>query len=467
MAHQNSGSRNERFSFLKVGDWSAQLIVLGLFLGLLILVGGSSRYDVPQLALLRPISVCVLGYALATMSVDALRAHWSAIALFACVCALTAGHLVPLPPGVWRALPGREILVDIDAVAGLEGVWRPLTMFPEGTWNALYSLIMPLATMLLATQLSQRDLVRLLVWVALLSAATGVIGVMQAAGTGPHFYNSIGAGTSGVFANRNHQAAMLACMFPILGALAMLAPHFGASARTIRIVVAAGAVALIPLILVTGSRMGLVVAVLAFLYTGIVGLWQPITIKRRAHHSLAIFGAGLAAATAMVFATIYTARDVAISRVGAEGEDLRWKFWEAIIEFAPQYLPWGSGIGSFVPVYQIHEPSDVLLPQYINQAHNDWLDVLLTAGIPGVIIMLIAIAMLARLTGTAIVATGTAGHIRRAGVGVILVLAFASLSDYPLRTPLLAALLALAIIWARAPLRLSDNKERYASNASA
>lgn len=456
MTHQSSRGRSGQLPILKAGDWSAQLIVLGLFLGLLLLLGGSSRYDVPQLALLRPISVCVLGYALATINSDALRAHWPVIALFASACALTAAHLIPLPESVWRTLPGREILAEIDAVGGLEGVWRPLTMFPEGTWNALYSLSVPMAAMLLAAQLSQRDLVRLLVWVAALSGVTGLIGVMQAAGSGLQFFSGSDTGTSGVFANRNHQAAMLACTFPILGSLAMLSPHFDVPPRTVKIVAAAGAIALIPLILVTGSRMGLAVAALAFFYTGVVVLWQPGEIKRRARHSLALTSAGLAAAAAMVAVTIYTARDEAISRVGAEGEDLRWKFWEAIIDFIPQYLPWGSGVSSFVPVYQIHEPADVLLPQYVNQAHNDWLDVVLTTGIPGLIILLIAIAMLARMVGAALVTAGITGHLRRAGIGVILVLAFASLSDYPLRTPLLAAILAVAVIWARASAHPSE-----------
>lgn len=456
----------ERLTIIRTGDWSLQLIVLCLFLGLLLITGGSSRYDIPQLVLLRPIAVCVLGFALATIQVDAWRNYKSVLVLFASAFALTALHLIPLPPHLWQALPGRQIVAEIDTAAGLQGIWRPLTMFPEGTWNALYSLCVPLAALLLAAQLNQRDLARVLVWVVVLSLVTGLVGVWQAAGSDIKFYR-VQSATAGLFANRNHQAAMLACAFPMLGAAAMLAPHFRIPTRAARIVCAAIAITLIPLILVTGSRMGLAAAVLAFLYTGVVILRQGEGGRRRPYQSLTLVASGLAVAAVMVMASIYAARDVAIDRIGVEAEDLRWQFWSTVIDFLPQYLPWGTGVGSFVPVYQIHEPAGMLLPQYVNQAHNDWLDIALTSGVPGIVLALIAVAMLARATGAALITRGLAGHIRRAGVGTILVLAFASLSDYPLRTPALAAVFAVAVIWAWAPLHPNDNEESKKPNAEA
>ena len=43
--------------------------------------------------------------------------------------------------------------------------------------------------------------------------------------------------------------------------------------------------------------------------------------------------------------------------------------------------------------------------------------------------------------------------LRAAGLAVLLILALASLSDYPARTPALACLLALASVWAALPTR--------------
>ena len=54
----------------------------------------------------------------------------------AAILALLCLDLVPLPPAIWYALPGREIMVEIDEAARLGQVWLPLTMSPSSTWNA-------------------------------------------------------------------------------------------------------------------------------------------------------------------------------------------------------------------------------------------------------------------------------------------------------------------------------------------
>jgi O-antigen ligase len=153
--------------------------------------------------------------------------------------------------------------------------------------------------------------------------------------------------------------------------------------------------------------------------------------------------------------------------IGDEDGDLRWLIWEAVIDFLPEYMPWGSGVGSFVPVYQIHEPNDTLMPQYVNQAHNDWLDIVLTSGVPGAALAIIAAMMFARAAGSALAARGVAGHLKQTGIGIIFVLAFASLSDYPVRTPLISALFAIAAIWACVPSAQRKTAESSDQNVTA
>lgn len=466
MKHHNIPEKFELFSLFKIQEWSRQLVALLIFLVVAFFTGGSSRYDIPHLILLRPLAICMIGFALTSIAPEHWRARKSIWLLCSVVVTLTILHLVPLPPQIWHALPGRDILIDIDARAGLQGIWRPLSMFPEGTWNALYALSIPLAVLLLASQLNERDLVRLLLVVIVLSAISGMIGAFQAAGSTLRFYRLDG-GISGLFGNRNHQAAMLACLFPMLGAWAMCSPHFSKQPRVTRLIAASGAVTLIPLILVTGSRMGLVVAGLAFLFTGVVSLRRRSGGRSGAYSSLAQLAVGALVATGLVLLTEYAARDLAFDRLEGSDAELRWPMWEHILDFLPEYLPWGSGIGSFVPVYQIHEAANMLLPQYVNQAHNDWLDIPLTSGVPGMALAIFATMMFVRATGSALVAQGVAGHLRRAGIGVILVLAFASLSDYPIRTPILSALLAIAAIWASAPLHRHHTNERTQPDAQA
>jgi O-antigen ligase len=119
------------------------------------------------------------------------------------------------------------------------------------------------------------------------------------------------------------------------------------------------------------------------------------------------------------------------------------------------YWPWGIGAGAFREVYEAHEPAGLLREFYMNQAHNDWLDAALTGGLPGVAIAAVAIG--AWLFRAAQVLAGRCKDefhaLRAAGLAVLLILALASLSDYPARTPALACLLALASVWAALPTR--------------
>lgn len=454
-------SSSASYTLFALREWSPQLIALLVLLVIVFMTGGTSRYDTPQLLLLRPVSVLMFGFALITMT----KEHWvryrPIFLIFGAATLLTAIHLVPLPPGLWQALPGRQVIVEIDVLAGMTDQWRPLTMFPEGTWNALYALVVPFAALLLASQLSEQDNIRLLVLVIALCLLSGLIGVVQAAGSDLRFYR-VSHETPGLFANRNHQAAMLAALFPMLGALAQCSPSFSKEPRIVKWIAGAGLLALLPLIVVTGSRMGLVVGAMAFICLFLLYFEQNQRARKRRFGGAIKIAASVLAALAMIFSTMFVARDEAISRMDGVQEELRWSLWQSILEFLPEYLPWGSGIGSYVPIYQIHERPDLLMPTYSNQAHNDWLDIPLTSGIPGVILALVAVAMFAFAAKIALKARGIGGHLRRAGLVVILVLAFASLSDYPLRTPILSALFAIAAVWAWSPINHSSHKERIA-----
>jgi hypothetical protein len=64
---------------------------------------------------------------------------------------------------MWQALPGRDLVVDIDRAAGLYNLWRPLTLTPQAAENAFFSVFVPLGAFLLAVQLDLDDRRRLVV----------------------------------------------------------------------------------------------------------------------------------------------------------------------------------------------------------------------------------------------------------------------------------------------------------------
>lgn len=428
----------------------AHFWLLAAFLCIVFFTGGSTWGSEPQLMLLRPAALLIAGCAIVTLRWEHIASHWVVAVLFLGAALLTVAHLVPLPFAWWSAFPGRDIIVSIDQSAGLGKISRPLSMAPDATLNALYALSIPFAVLLLAVQLNPQGHQRILVLLISLAALSGLFGVLQAGGSNIAFYPEQ-TPTSGLFANRNHQGALLALLIPMAAALSALSVsnRVGGAAR------AAAAplitVIAIPLLLVTGSRSALLVAAVGLVF----GLFIWSSAGGRQDHPRWLRLVPLAVVTAvvggLVWLTALASRDVAIERLGATENELRWPVWQSIIEMLPHYMPWGTGIGSYAQAYQIMEPDSLLRPTISNHAHNEFLEVAFTAGIPGLVLLGIAFAaLLFALWRSFSIKTSndSAAIFSRLGGSVLVLLAIASASDYPTRTPIFAAVLALASVWA-------------------
>ena len=431
------------------GGWILRpLTIISLLLLLLSFTGGSSWGHEVQLSLLRPVAVLVAAWGLARMEPWHWRDYGVVWVLLSAAALLTALHLVPLPYDWWSALPGRELIVQIDAASGLGEQSRPLSMHPDATANALVSLVVPLAVLSLAVQLDESARRRLAALLLVLVGVSALVGLVQLSGTQLSFYRATpDTHPSGLFANRNHQAALLA-LAPPLSALAWQGGFgLGFRARTERFAALALILLIVPLVLVTGSRMGLLATGAGLLCALLVAAggreratasWKPIVALL----------AGVAIVAGLVLLTTFAARDEALNRMAAAGEDLRYPVWESIAAVIPAYWPWGTGIGSYAAAYQVLEPAALLRPTFSNHAHNEWLEIAFTAGLPGMGLLVLAALAFIVASYRASRAGGRAGVFRRIGVSMIIVLAIASSADYPLRTPILAALLAIAATWA-------------------
>ena len=436
--------------------------LLVLYLVLVFLTGGGARADIQSLIILRPISVIVCGFALWTITRDQVKKYQLLFLSFAAVIALVAIQLVPLPPALWSALPGREIMVEVDKAAGLGPRWRPISMVPSATWNGFYALFVPLAVLLLGAQLSREQRFQLLPVLLAIGLLSGFLGLLQAIGDpqgGLYLYRVTNNGSAvGLFSNRNHQAVLLATMFPMLAAYASTGTGTEERAKFRRWIAIAVAAGLVPLLLVTGSRAGLLVGALglaaaARLYS------KPIATARQKRKTpkfdlripIAAFGALCLGALSVVMS-----RAEALQRLAApdQVEEQRLHVWGPIAAMAWKYFPVGSGIGSFVEVYQIDEPRRLLTQTYLNHAHNDWLELWFTAGVPGILILLwMALAIGAR--ASTILQTSlekTRGVLfARLGIIVLALCSFASIGDYPLRTPSLSCVFVIACLWLCGP----------------
>ena len=425
------------------------------YLAAVFLLGGGARDDIQSLVLLRPIAALVCGVALLGLTRPAIARHRALFLFYIAVAVWTALQLLPLPPGVWQALPGRALIQRIGVATGMADAWRPFSIDPRATANALAALLVPAPVLLLAAQLGRRELRALIMVLLGIGLVSVLLAVAQISSGAPYFYRITNEGAGvGLFANRNHQAAYLAALFPLLAVFAQA--DAGDPARAALRIAGAGAMAviLVPLILVTGSRAGLILGVLGIAAAAILWHRQPRRAARpskRAVRALPL-AAGFAAVAIVGLLAVVMARAEAVTRLFADdqGGDLRLKVWGPVWRTATDYLPLGSGSGSFVTAFKLAEPDSLVRATYLNHAHNDLLEVFVTDGLVGTTLMALAIGWLAwrgmrGWFGSAAVHADAA--LARAASALLALLFLASVSDYPLRVPSLACLAVLAALW--------------------
>lgn len=428
------------------------------------LTGGASRGDAQSLVVVRPLSVIFCAIALLTLKREHIAGRkWL---LFGCACILlvTSVHLIPLPPSIWQVLQGREIIAEIDRLTTPGEIWRPLTMTGINGWHALVSLITPLGILMLGMQLDKSELYRLLPLLLGLGSLSGLLGVLQIISDpqGPlYLYAITNHGLAiGFFANRNHAGVFLACLFPMLAVYASIRDGSVEQQRLRQFAAVAAGVVLVPLILITGSRSGMLLSLPAIIAAAVLSRNALVGQAGYCFGDRLTFGLGsVVAATAIVgmaLLTIFFSRAESWDRFleNSALQDGRTDYWEIGLQTISAYFPFGSGLGSFVEIYQINEPLNYLDEKYVNHMHNDWLEIPFTAGLPAVAILLVAIgfyvahswSLWRRKDQNRLVV-----KIARLASVLIVIIAFASVTDYPLRTPIMMAVFAIASLWFTIP----------------
>jgi O-antigen ligase len=430
--------------------------MLAFALAAAFLLGGGSRADITSLIILRPLSVMLLGYALWDLKWQHVKDFRFLFAMATAILALVVIQLLPLPPSIWSHLPGRELVVAIDRAADLGAVWRPISMVPGGTLNAFFALFLPFAVLLLGAGLNREERSSLLYVLLGLGGLSAVLAVLQlgSAPDGPlYFYETTNNGAAvGLFANRNHEAVLLASLFPLLAAFA--SPSFASAldARLRLILAAAIGLALVALLLVAGSRAGLITGGIALLAVPLIYRGAPAAIARTSARSR-IWAALIAAlvVAGLVLLTIARGRAEAVERMhGFFGDEIRYRAWRPVMDMVWKYFPTGSGYGSFRDIFRIGEPRDLLAATEFYHAHNDWLEIVLTGGLPALLLLLIACLTFASKVIRLIQAKDNAHEaylLAWAGSLILFLLGIASIVDYPLRVPSIECLFVVAGLW--------------------
>lgn len=449
--------------------WLLAALIIGL-----LMFGGSARIDSLGLAAVRSLAVVAIFLALP---------HWwdnraampsgnrSLLLLLGAAAALFLLQLVPLPEGVWTALPGRGALAEKMVAAGVPVGWRAFSLTPERTLQGLLDLLVPLAVLLTLSRTSAKSLRQLpLVLIGFIgvTAALGVLQLLAGADTGPYFHAITNRGSAvGFFANRNHHALFLTLYWPLLlwylhGRPDRAASHAGT------LLGVAGGVAIMLAIGATGSRAGLGIGAATFLLsTFLLYRWRDRGVGTLGAARLVTVTTLVAGVTGIAgILVLWLFGDAFFARMDKQDlvSDLRLSFWPVLVDVARTYFPVGGGMGSFEATYKIAEPVDLLRLNYLNHAHNDYLELLIDGGLAA--LALIALwAMYVLRAVRRILRDPAAAPNDRVGIFVSLamlaIFAVGSLFDYPLRTPALAAMAMLATaLLARRPDLLPAKKPR-------
>ena len=128
-------------------------------------------------------------------------------------------------------------------------------------------------------------------------------------------------------------------------------------------------------------------------------------------------------------------------------EDLRWPVAHVTSSAAFANMPFGSGFGTFVPVYEMFAPRTILMDRYVNHAHDDWLELWLTGGLPAIVLAICFLTWFVSATfqlwrSDLPGAQASDTMLARAASIVVVLLLLHSIVDYPMRTIALMALFA-------------------------
>lgn len=418
------------------------------YLFLCLVLGGSAQ-GVWVSAILQLMAVSIIAWA--AIAPDRVELTPAARRLFA-ICAvgllIVFIQLIPLPPMLWTALPGREIVADGYRLLGQPLPWMALTLVPDETLTTLLRLLPPAA--ILVAMLRLRAFRPLwMSWALIAGTFAGVIlGALQvtsgAGQEGPWYPYPISnfGNAVGFFANGNHMAILLVATIPFI--FAMMANgrrERGRKAlqrRSALIALGGGMLVVVLLGLILNKSLagiGLGLPVLAASAVLLIrqdrqSKWLTVPALLMVLAIVAIFTVPVSAGFQSLGAQTSVESRRAVTATS----------WQAALDF----MPVGSGLGSFERVYRLYEDPRTVDRTFVNHAHNDYLEMAVEAGLPGVLWLLLFLAWWVGAARNRWADRLDEPFAKAGTIASAAILAH-SLVDYPLRTTAMAGVFAMAI----------------------
>jgi O-antigen ligase len=287
----------------------------------------------------------------------------------------------------------------------------------------------------------------LLVLALLAGTLAGIaLGAMQVASSGGdvsswYLYPETSWGRAvGFFANADHMASLLVLTIPFLAA-AVAAARTASMQRYSAIVAVAGGAAIVVMVglALNGSLAGYGL-VLPVVTASMVLILPPASRLRL----------WVLATAALLFVGSVTAMEttaIGSGRLGAHATSAvqsRAEILETTLHAASDFMPFGSGLGSFPSIYPLYEKPEVVTTEYVVHAHNEYAEVALELGLAGLVLILLFLGWWVASVWRAW-RTVEAGPFARAATIASAAVLVHSIVDFPLRTAAIAACLGMCL----------------------
>jgi O-antigen ligase len=347
---------------------------------------------------------------------------------------------------LWPQLGGREPIAAGLRVLGIAAPAMPVSLAPSDTIAALFTLIPPLAMFVAVVRLKAYR-TSWLTGALLAGTVAGILlGVLQFSSGDkmsspwyPYPQSSFGVAT-GFFANGNHMAILLVITLPFLAALLASGRRSDRQLKSAMVTIAA-ALTLVILVGIALNRslagIGLAFPVLAV--SALIVLPQRSSLRRWAIGlaALLLVGAVGALATSSTSGAQWSS-DMSGSVQG------RQEMLDTSVRMMRDFMPWGSGLGSYREAYHLYEDPGTVTNTYVVHAHNDYVEIAVELGVAGILLMIAFLAWWLAAVARAWRQADAGVYARAASIASAAILVH-SLADFPLRTAAIAATFAMCL----------------------
>lgn len=409
----------------------AKRSVAPIYLFACLLLGGAAQSPWSNL-ILQLAGLAIIAWTAALPSKPLPARAGSLLMIVAAAVALVAVESVPLPPALWAHGVRTRIAEDF-LLLGKSVPSIPLSLTPHSSLTALLSLIPPLAIFCALTRLEASRASRLVA--ALIAGA--VFGILELI-SATHPISWIGM-SSDLGADLFRRPDHLALLLVIVLVFGLAAIRGGENPKSRPVFVAIGIIGL----LIAGAGLMIVNSVLAWalaILVLLINMFTPTSTPRGFRRFVMLVG--------VIFLIVAGAdlsqRVVTPDGVGGEPSETRGSILARTDGAIWDFLPLGSGLGSFARVYSLYESPETASGKRVLYAFNDYAELALELGVPGVVLVAAFFFWWISTVGR-VWRVGEGGPFVQAAAIATVVIMIDSAVDFPLRTAAISGVFAMCL----------------------